>query len=98
MKFVELIEVRPHLAHLHFSFAAENITMRTRFRKACNRVGNNRSCARHRFRAEMMYTLNFPNGNVQTYSSWSDLSKAARLLGGDAVQVSGNTYAFVPKK
>ncbi|MCQ2287339.1 MAG: hypothetical protein MJZ94_10430 [Bacteroidales bacterium] len=45
-----------------------------------------------------MFTLNFPNGNVQTYSSWSDLLKAARLLGGDAVQVSGNTYAFVPKK
>ena len=45
-----------------------------------------------------MYTLNFPNGNVQTYSSVSDLDKAARLLGGEAKQISGNTYAFVPKK
>lgn len=98
MKFVELIEVRPHLAHLHFSFAAENITMRTRFRKACNRVGNNRSCAWHRFRAEMMYTLNFPNGNVQTYSSSSELKEAAHLLGGEAKLIRDKTYAFVPKK
>lgn len=98
MKFVELIEVRPHLAHLHFSFAAENITMRTRFRKACNRVGNNRSCARHRFRAEMMYTLNFPNGNVQTFSSSNELFNAVYAFGGDYNQIGGNAYAFIPKK
>ena len=89
----------PSLGAPPFLFCVRKALQRqTRFRKAYNRVGNNRSCARHGFRAGIMFTLNFPNGNVQTYSSWSDLLKAARLLGGDAVQVSGNTYAFVPKK
>ena len=45
-----------------------------------------------------MYQLNFPNGNVQTYNSSGDLDYAARLLGGEAKRISGNTYAFVPKK
>lgn len=45
-----------------------------------------------------MYQLNFPNGNVQTYNSFNDLANAARLLGGEARHISGNTYAFVPKK
>ncbi|MBO4804538.1 MAG: hypothetical protein J5554_00690 [Paludibacteraceae bacterium] len=45
-----------------------------------------------------MYQLNFPNGNVQTYNSLSELQKAARLLGGEAKIIGGNTYAFVPKK
>lgn len=45
-----------------------------------------------------MYTLNFPNGNVQTYQSLTDLSTAARLLGGEAKFISGKSYAFVPKK
>lgn len=71
---------------------------KTRFRKAYNRVGFNKSCARHGFRAGIMYTLNFPNGNVQTYSSRSDLFEAARLLGGEAKHINGNVYAFVPKK
>lgn len=44
------------------------------------------------------YTLNFPNGNVQTYASWSELTAAARLLGGEAKLIGGNNYAFVPKK
>ena len=44
------------------------------------------------------YTLNFPNGNVQTYASSSELYTAARLLGGEAKNISGNNYAFVPKK
>lgn len=44
-----------------------------------------------------MYKLNFPNGNVQTYASFGELSTAARLLGGDAKQISAYTYAFVPK-
>lgn len=44
-----------------------------------------------------MYTLNFPNGNVQTYASLSDLQKAARLMGGEAKLISGKTYAFVAK-
>ena len=45
-----------------------------------------------------MYTLNFPNGNVQTYNSMGDLQKAARLRGGDAKLINGKTYAFVAKK
>ena len=45
-----------------------------------------------------MYQLNFPNGNVQTYDSFSDLSNAARLLGGEAKRINDKTYAFVPKK
>jgi hypothetical protein len=45
-----------------------------------------------------MYQLNFPNGNVQTYSSQAELEKAARLLGGEAKFINGKTYAFVPKK
>ncbi len=47
-----------------------------------------------------MYTLNFPNGNVQTYASLSELQTAARALGGEAkvISSSNKTYAFVPKK
>lgn len=45
-----------------------------------------------------MYTLNFPNGNVQTYASKGDLDRAANYFGGEAKLISGNTYAFVPKK
>lgn len=47
-----------------------------------------------------MYTLNFPNGNSQTYPSWADLMKAARELGGEAKVISStqNIYVFVPKK
>lgn len=47
-----------------------------------------------------MYTLNFPNGNVQTYSSLNDLMQAARLLGGEAkvINTAQKTYVFVPKK
>ena len=46
------------------------------------------------------YTLNSPNGNVQTYASSSDLLAAARLLGGEAkiINIRDNNYAFVPKK
>lgn len=47
---------------------------------------------------QIMYTLNFPNGNVQTYSSLSELNNAARLLGGEAKFIGGKNYAFVPKK
>lgn len=45
-----------------------------------------------------MYQLNFPNGNVQTYSNQTELQNAARLLGGEAKFISGKMYAFVPKK
>ena len=44
------------------------------------------------------YTLNFPNGNVQTYASPSEMFAAARLLGGEARNIGGKNYAFVPKK
>lgn len=53
---------------------------------------------RRNLNLNIMYQLNFPNGNVQTYESYSDLDKAARLLGGEARCISGHTYAFVPKK
>lgn len=46
----------------------------------------------------IMCTLNFPNGNVQTYANVGDLLNAARLLGGEAKLISSKTYAFVPKK
>lgn len=47
-----------------------------------------------------MYQLNFSNGNVQTYKTYGELQNAARLLGGEAKQISsdGKTFAFVPKK
>ena len=48
----------------------------------------------------IMYTLNFPNGNVQTYPSLSDLQRAARELGGEAklINTQQKIYVFVPKK
>lgn len=46
----------------------------------------------------MTYNLNFPNGNVQTYSSLWDMEKAARLMGGEAKMINSDTYAFVSKK
>ncbi len=47
-----------------------------------------------------MYTLNFPNGNVQTYPSLSDLQRAARELGGEAKSINSlqKIYVFVPKR
>lgn len=47
-----------------------------------------------------MYTLNFPNGNVQTYSNLSDLQNAAKLLGGEAkqIRIGSKEYVFIPKK
>lgn len=45
-----------------------------------------------------MYQLNFPNGNVQTYNSLSELQNAARLLGGKEKFLAGKTYVFVPNK
>lgn len=44
-----------------------------------------------------MYTLNFPNGNVQTYNSLIDLQRAAKMMGGEAKCLSGKTYVFVAK-
>lgn len=46
----------------------------------------------------IMYTLNFPNGSSQTYPDFGTMSNAAKLLGGEAKQVNGKIYAFVPKK
>lgn len=53
---------------------------------------------RRNLNLNIMYQLNFPNGNVQTYDGYSDLLNAARLLGGEARLIGGKTYAFVPKK
>ena len=46
----------------------------------------------------MAYTLNFPNGNVQTYSSYGELRRAAQAMGGEVKEISTYVYAFVPKK
>ena len=53
---------------------------------------------RRNLNLNIMYQLNFPNGNIQTYASYTALADAARLLGGEAKCISGNSYAFVPKK
>lgn len=45
-----------------------------------------------------MYTLNFSNGNSQTYDSLSALTSAARSMGGEARLVGNKVYVFVPKK
>lgn len=47
-----------------------------------------------------MYTLNFANGNTQTYPDLNSLMNAARALGGEAkaINLSAKIYAFVPKK
>lgn len=47
-----------------------------------------------------MYTLNFANGNTQTYPDFNSLMNAARALGGEAkvINSSAKIYAFVPKK
>lgn len=53
---------------------------------------------RRNLNLNIMYQLNFPNGNVQTYASEGELRNAARLLGGEAKMISSKVYAFVPKK
>ena len=64
----------------------------------------NRTCLSEAGKANLnliiMYTLNFPNGNVQTYPSLSDLQRAARELGGEAklINTQQKIYVFVPKK
>lgn len=47
-----------------------------------------------------MYTLNFPNGNSQTYPNFGDLVNAAKAMGGEAkaINAGAKIYAFVPKK
>lgn len=48
------------------------------------------------------FTLNFPNGNVQTYPDAATMKNAAKAMGGEAqpINTSGQNkiYAFVPKK
>lgn len=51
-----------------------------------------------RTRVLMMYTLNFPNGMSQTYSSSGELMNAAHKMGGTAKAIGNKTYVFVPKK
>ena len=43
-----------------------------------------------------MYTLNFPNGNSQTYPDHYTMERAAQAMGGDAEHISGDIYVFVP--
>lgn len=47
-----------------------------------------------------MYTLNFANGNNQTYPSYDALVRAAKALGGEVkvIDSSAKIFAFVPKK
>ena len=66
--------------------------------KSVQQSRKNRSCARHGFRAGIMCTLYFPNGNVQTFSSSNELFNAVYAFGGDYNQIGGNAYAFIPKK
>ena len=51
-----------------------------------------------RTRVMMMYTLNFPNGMSQTYSTSGELMNAAHKIGGTAKSIGNKTYVFVPKK
>lgn len=44
-----------------------------------------------------MVTLNFANGNSQTYSSYNQMMAAVQAMGGEAVSVGNNTYVFKPK-
>ena len=45
-----------------------------------------------------MVTLNFPNGNVQTYPNFGAMTSALRAMGGDYKFVAQDTYVFIPKK
>lgn len=47
-----------------------------------------------------MYTLNFANGNSQTYPDLNSLLNAAKAMGGEVklINSSAKIFAFVPKK
>lgn len=45
-----------------------------------------------------MVTLNFPNGNVQTYPSFIVLRDAVEAMGGKFREVAKDTYVFIPKQ
>lgn len=47
---------------------------------------------RRNLNLNIMYQLNFPNGNVQTYETQSELLTAARLLGGEAKFISNKVW------
>ena len=47
---------------------------------------------RRNLNLNIMYQLNFPNGNIQTYASYTALADAARLLGGEAKLISGKVW------
>lgn len=48
------------------------------------------------------FTLNFPNGNVQTYPDEGSMRRAAQAMGGTVVAINSSgtnkIYAFQPKK
>lgn len=52
--------------------------------------------------SQFTFTLNFPNGNVQTYPDVATLKAAAKAMGGEAVSLNSpglnKLYAFSPKK
>lgn len=45
-----------------------------------------------------MVTLNFPNGNVQTYPDFIALRDAVEAMGGTYQRIANDTYVFIPKK
>lgn len=47
---------------------------------------------RRNLNLNIMYQLNFPNGNVQTYASRGELHYAASLLGGEAKLISDKVW------
>ena len=47
---------------------------------------------RRNLNLNIMYKLNFPNGNVQTYASRGELHDAASLLGGEAKLISDKVW------
>jgi len=44
-----------------------------------------------------MWTLNFPSGMQQQYPDGQSMLNAARIMGGEAIQVSNRIYAFCKK-
>jgi len=69
-----------------------------RMPKSASRVGTYKQLRPTRIRDRKMYTLNFPNGNSQTYKTQGELMQAARAMGGTAKCVGGKVFAFVPGK
>ena len=65
-------------------------------------IGTGKEALKQFIMSQFTFTLNFPNGNVQTYPDAGTMTAAAKAMGGEAkaVNTSGpnKIYAFVPKK